>query len=49
MQERWNWYTGLGLREENMRWFEHPKEKLSHYSSAPPTSSTAQLRRQRVG
>jgi glycyl-tRNA synthetase len=32
MQERWNWYTGLGLREENMRWFEHPQEKLSHYS-----------------
>ena len=32
MQQRWNWYTGLGLREENMRWFEHPKEKLSHYS-----------------
>jgi glycyl-tRNA synthetase len=32
LQERWNWYTGLGLREENMRFFEHPKEKLSHYS-----------------
>lgn len=32
MQQRWNWYTGLGLREENMRWFEHPQEKLSHYS-----------------
>jgi glycyl-tRNA synthetase len=32
MQERWNWYTGLGLREENMRWLDHPKDKLSHYS-----------------
>ncbi|WP_330457744.1 glycine--tRNA ligase [Streptomyces sp. NBC_00820] len=32
MQQRWNWYTGLGLREENMRWYDHPKEKLSHYS-----------------
>ncbi|WP_406395453.1 glycine--tRNA ligase [Streptomyces sp. NBC_00887] len=32
MEQRWNWYTGLGLREENMRWFEHPQEKLSHYS-----------------
>ncbi|HSA48626.1 MAG TPA: glycine--tRNA ligase [Yinghuangia sp.] len=32
LQERWNWYVGLGLREENMRFFEHPKEKLSHYS-----------------
>ncbi|MGK5449673.1 glycine--tRNA ligase [Streptomyces radiopugnans] len=32
MEQRWNWYTGLGLREENMRWYEHPAEKLSHYS-----------------
>lgn len=32
MDQRWNWYTDLGMREENMRWFEHPKEKLSHYS-----------------
>ncbi|MFM7148094.1 MAG: glycine--tRNA ligase, partial [Actinomycetales bacterium] len=32
IQERWNWYTGLGMNEENMRLFEHPKEKLSHYS-----------------
>ncbi|MFD3438091.1 glycine--tRNA ligase [Streptomyces sp. NPDC058685] len=32
MEQRWNWYRDLGLREENMRWFEHPQEKLSHYS-----------------
>jgi glycyl-tRNA synthetase len=32
MEQRWNWYRGLGLSEENMRWYEHPKEKLSHYS-----------------
>ena len=32
LQERWNWYVGLGLNPENMRFFEHPKEKLSHYS-----------------
>jgi glycyl-tRNA synthetase len=32
LQERWNWYIGLGLHEENLRFFEHPKEKLSHYS-----------------
>jgi glycyl-tRNA synthetase len=32
LQERWNWYTGLGVREENIRFFEHPKEKLSHYA-----------------
>jgi glycyl-tRNA synthetase len=32
LQERWNWYIGLGLKPENLRYFEHPKEKLSHYS-----------------
>src|ERR1700749_4092440 len=26
------WYTDLGIREENLRLYEHPKEKLSHYS-----------------
>ncbi|MFB9620557.1 glycine--tRNA ligase [Brooklawnia cerclae] len=26
------WYTGLGITEENLRFYEHPKEKLSHYS-----------------
>jgi glycyl-tRNA synthetase len=32
IEERWNWYTNLGLNEENLRRYEHPKEKLSHYS-----------------
>ena len=32
LQERWRWYVDLGLREENLRFYEHPKEKLSHYS-----------------
>ena len=32
MQQRWDWYVGLGLNPDNMRFFEHPKEKLSHYS-----------------
>ena len=32
LTERWNWYTGLGIREENLRYYEHPKENLSHYS-----------------
>ncbi|HCT77304.1 MAG TPA: glycine--tRNA ligase [Micromonosporaceae bacterium] len=32
LQERWNWFVDLGLKPENMRLFEHPKEKLSHYS-----------------
>ena len=26
------WYVGLGIAEDNLRLFEHPKEKLSHYS-----------------
>ncbi len=32
LEARWNWYTSLGLDPENLRRFEHPKEKLSHYS-----------------
>jgi glycyl-tRNA synthetase len=32
IEERWNWYTDLGLKEENLRRYEHPREKLSHYS-----------------
>ena len=26
------WYVGLGIDPENLRFYEHPKEKLSHYS-----------------
>ncbi|QTE28463.1 glycine--tRNA ligase [Pengzhenrongella sicca] len=29
---RTDWYTGLGISPENLRHFEHPQEKLSHYS-----------------
>jgi len=32
LNQRWDWYVDLGLNPENMRRFEHPKEKLSHYS-----------------
>ena len=32
IQERYNWYVNLGISPENLRLFEHPKEKLSHYS-----------------
>jgi glycyl-tRNA synthetase len=32
LEQRWNWYRDLGLSEANLRFFEHPKEKLSHYS-----------------
>ena len=29
---RTDWYTDLGLNRDNLRHFEHPQEKLSHYS-----------------
>jgi glycyl-tRNA synthetase len=32
IDERSRWYTDLGLSKENLRQYEHPKEKLSHYS-----------------
>ncbi len=32
LQARWDWYLDLGLKAENLRLFEHPAEKLSHYS-----------------
>jgi glycyl-tRNA synthetase len=30
--ERTKWYTDLGIAADNLRHFEHPKEKLSHYA-----------------
>jgi len=32
IDERYRWYTDLGIKEESLRLFEHPKEKLAHYS-----------------
>ena len=32
LKARWDWYVDLGLSTDNLRFFEHPKEKLSHYS-----------------
>ena len=29
---RTDWYVDLGLSRDNLRHYEHPKEKLSHYS-----------------
>ncbi|MGI9084267.1 MAG: glycine--tRNA ligase [Aeromicrobium sp.] len=29
---RMDWYTGLGIDADNVRLYEHPQEKLSHYS-----------------
>ena len=32
LKSRWDWWVDLGIDPENLRFFEHPKEKLSHYS-----------------
>ena len=32
LKERWDWYTDLGMNPDNLRFYEHPAEKLSHYS-----------------
>lgn len=32
IDRRTEWYTDLGIKSENLRHFEHPKEKLSHYA-----------------
>jgi glycyl-tRNA synthetase len=33
IDERLSWYVNLGIRKENLRLYEHPAEKRSHYSS----------------
>lgn len=32
IEERINWYVDLGIKRENLRLYEHPQEKLSHYA-----------------
>ncbi|WP_293774967.1 glycine--tRNA ligase [uncultured Corynebacterium sp.] len=32
IDDRFNWYIDLGIKKENLRLYEHPQEKLSHYS-----------------
>ncbi|CCH74483.1 Glycine--tRNA ligase [Nostocoides australiense Ben110] len=32
IDERMRWYTDLGINPDNLRIYEHPTEKLSHYS-----------------
>jgi glycyl-tRNA synthetase len=32
IEARLAWYTELGIKQDNLRLYEHPKEKLSHYS-----------------
>ena len=33
IDERTKWYVDLGIARDNLRHYEHPKEKLSHYST----------------
>ena len=32
IEQRTDWYVDLGIQRDNLRLFEHPQEKLSHYS-----------------
>lgn len=32
IDHRYNWYVDLGINPDNLRLYEHPQEKLSHYS-----------------
>ena len=32
VKERLNWYVKLGIKRENLRLYEHPKEALAHYA-----------------
>ena len=32
INQRFNWYVDLGINPDNLRLYEHPQEKLSHYS-----------------
>ncbi|MFG1696304.1 glycine--tRNA ligase [Nonomuraea sp. NPDC049309] len=32
IDERYRWYSDLGISKDNLRLYEHPKDKLSHYS-----------------
>src|SRR4051794_27691168 len=32
IQERFQWYLDLGITKDDLRLYEHPKDKLSHYS-----------------
>lgn len=32
LKERLNWYLSLGIKKKNLRFFEHPKKSLAHYS-----------------
>ena len=31
-ENRWQWYLSLGVTPENLRWHQHPGDKLAHYA-----------------
>jgi glycyl-tRNA synthetase len=31
-EQIWQWYADIGLNSAKLRWYEHPKEALAHYS-----------------
>lgn len=31
-EQIWTWFTSVGLKENKLRWYEHKKEDLAHYS-----------------
>ena len=31
-ERRMNWHINNGIKKENLRWFEHPQDKLAHYA-----------------
>ncbi|MGH8862297.1 MAG: glycine--tRNA ligase, partial [Jatrophihabitantaceae bacterium] len=33
LEQRWNWHVDLGINPQNLRMYEHQKDKLSHYST----------------
>ena len=33
-QQRFNWYTNLGIKKENLRFRQHDREELAHYAKA---------------
>ena len=49
IEQRWNWYIDLGINPENLRCYEHPKEKLVALLEAHGRHRVPlRLRRQRV-
>lgn len=31
-EQIWGWFTSIGIKAEKLRWYEHAKESLAHYS-----------------